>query len=176
MTRSVAPMTNSWSAGAGELDEKKVLLGFLETQQSALRRKLDGMSEHDARTSPVGSGTNLAGLLKHATYVHARWFELCFADAVPDGRLPWPTNDHVAGPGETLDVLRSRFDATLEIATGIVAEARVDELNRGWHGGGFEPRTYTLRWIILHMIEELARHCGHADIIREQIDGVTGYP
>jgi uncharacterized damage-inducible protein DinB len=169
-------VTDSWSDDAAELDEKKVLLGFLATQQAALRRKLDGLSEEDARRSPVGSGTNLAGLLKHATYVHARWFELCFADAVPDGRLPWPTEDHRAAPDETLDVLRERFDTTLVIARGIVDGAGLEELNRGWQGGGFQPETFTLRWIILHMIEELARHCGHADIIREQIDGATGYP
>jgi len=169
-------VTDSWTFDPRDTDERRVLSGFLETQQTALRRKLDDISEIDARRSTVTSGTNLAGLLKHATYVHARWFELCFADAVPDGRLPWPTNDHLATTDETMTVLRDRYDHTVSIAQSIIDDGHLEELNRGWHGGGYQPGTYTLRWIMLHMIEELARHCGHADIIREQIDGVTGYP
>lgn len=169
-------MTGSWSRDAASLDERHVLLGFLETQQQALRQKVAGVDEDDARRSSVASGTNLAGLIKHATYVHARWFELCFADAIPDGRLPWPTQDHVADPDETVAVLLSRYDTTVKLCDDIIRGADLTDLNRGWHGGGFEPNNYTLRWIVLHMIEELARHAGHADILREQIDGTTGYP
>lgn len=174
--RTVVDMTNSWAVSAADPQERAVLLSFLETQQSALRRKLEGITDHEARQPRVPSGTSLAGLLKHVTYVHARWFELCFADAVPDGRLPWPTEDHVPGADEPLDLLLARYDKTIGIARNIIEGASLTDLNHGWHGGGYEPATFTLRWIVLHMIEEVARHCGHADILREQLDGSTGYP
>ena len=176
IVRTVRGVTSSWAANAADLDERTTLLSFLETQQHSLRGKLEGIDEDQARRTTVPSGTSLGGLLKHVTYVHARWFELCFADAVPDGRLPWPTEDHIAAPSETLDTLIEGYDETVSIAAKIIQAAELTDLNRGWSGGGFDPDSYTLRWIILHMIEEVARHCGHADILREQIDGTTGYP
>jgi uncharacterized damage-inducible protein DinB len=157
--------------------EKELLRGFLAFHQDALIRKVAGIPDVDARRALVPSGTSLAGLVKHTAYVHAKWFDLCFADGSGDDPvLPWPPvpGEMTAGPEETIDVLVDRLRRKIEIADQIIDAAKLDDLNRGWHAGGYVPGTFTLRWIMLHMIEEMARHNGHADIIREQLDGTVG--
>lgn len=154
-------------------DERQTLAAFLRFHQDTLVMKVDGVGEGELRKTMVPSGVTLAGLLKHATYVHARWFEMCFRNETPTD-LPWPTNDWIASEAETIDVLSANYRRHVDIATRIVDEFSLDDLNQGWAGGGWEPGTYNLRWIVTHMIEELARHNGHADIIREQLDGTTG--
>jgi len=154
-------------------DEKETLTAFLCFHQDTLSMKVDGVGEGDLRKSMVPSGVSLGGLLKHTTYVHARWFEMCFRNDTPND-LPWPTNDWVASDDETIDVLTSNYRRHVDLSRRIVEESSLDDLNQGWSGGGWEPDTYKLRWIVTHMIEELARHNGHADIIREQLDGTTG--
>ncbi len=155
------------------VNEKETLGAFLRFHQDTLLTKVDGLGEGELRKAMVASGVSLAGLLKHATYVHARWFEMCFRNDTPND-LPWPTDDWVADDAETIDVLVAKYKRHVDIARKIVEDSSLDDLNQGWSGGGWEPGAYNLRWIVVHMIEELARHNGHADIIREQLDGTTG--
>lgn len=154
-------------------DEKETLVAFLRFHQDTVLTKISDLDEEALRRSTVPSGLRLIGLLKHTTYVHARWFELCFKDENP-GDLPWPTNEWEMESGETPASLIEAYHRHADIASQTVDDASLDDLNQGWSGGGWEPGTYNLRWIVVHMIEELARHNGHADIIREQIDGTTG--
>lgn len=153
--------------------EKETLLAFLRFHQDTLSMKLEALDEDAARRPGVPSGLSLIGLLKHATYVHVRWFELCFRNATPTD-LRWPTDDWTADPDQTLESLRQDYRRHVDISREIVLAHGLDERNEGWSGGSFDPGTYNLRWIVAHMIEELARHNGHADVIREQLDGVTG--
>lgn len=153
--------------------EKETLAAFLRFHQDTLLTKVAGIEGADLQRSTVPSGVTLVGLLKHATYVHARWFELCYLGETP-ADLPWPTNDWVMDDGETPAGLTEAYQRHVELAHQVIDEASLDDLNKGLPALGWEPGTFNLRWIVLHMIEELARHNGHADIIREQIDGATG--
>jgi len=153
--------------------EKETLVSFLRFHQDTVLTKLDGLADGDLCRAMVPSGLSLVGLLKHVTYVHARWFELCFRDDDP-GDLPWPTNEWAMVDGETSEGLIEAYKRHVALARQIVADATLEDLNQGWSGGGWDPGTYNMRWIVVHMIEELARHNGHADILREQIDGTTG--
>ena len=155
-------------------DEKSTLTSYLRFHQDTLLRKLEGLSDEDLSKAMVPSGLSLIGLLKHATYVHARWFELCFQDDNP-GDLKWPTNEwSMNKDDETSALLIDNYRKHCEIARKLIDDTDLEAINTGWSGGGFEPGTFNLRWIVVHMIEELARHNGHADILREQIDGTTG--
>jgi Protein of unknown function (DUF664) len=119
----------------------------------------------DARRSTVESGTNLAGLLQHLTFVESLWFEEIVAGGKAGRRLRSMTVD----PPVSLRKLRAEYRAACQASNKIVAAVADAEapVIPQW-------QTSQLRWVILGVIQETARHAGHADIIREQIDGKTG--
>jgi hypothetical protein len=128
-------------------------------------RKLEGLSEADARRSTVGSGTNLAGLIQHLTFVESLWFEHIVAGgAAARGRRSMQVD-----PSVSLRTLRAEYRSACNASNEIIA-ARGDADAPVTRNG----TTHDLRWAILAVIEETARHAGHADILREQIDGRTG--
>lgn len=119
----------------------------------------------------VSSGTTLLGIVKHLAYVERWWFQKVFLDA--DVTFPWtdedPDADFRIEPNDTTAAVVELYKAECEKNRAIVADHSLEELAR------FEPRSeYSLRRILVHMIEETAHHNGHADILREQIDGATG--
>ena len=141
----------------------------LRTKLDGLRngvvKKLAGLSPEDARRSTVGSGTNLAGLVQHLTFVESKWFE----EIVGGGKAGRGHRSMLVDPSESLQKLRSEYRAACEESNEIIASV----------GDGDAPvihngKRRNLRWVLLSVIEETARHAGHADIIREQIDGQTG--
>lgn len=137
--------------------EVEALVAALEMQRSGVLKKLDGLTEDEARRSTVPSGTNLAGLLQHLTFVESKWFEGAVAGRKP--RRGARTMD--VDPSLTLKSLRADYREACEASNEIIA-ALGDEKER------------EVRSAILAVIVETARHAGHADIIREQIDGRTG--
>lgn len=154
-------------------DEAKQLRTFLEFHQDALLRKLEGLTDEQVRHKGVDSGLSLLGLVHHNAYVHHSWFQLAFADG--DMELPWPAESWSPDPDR--EHLISMYKAEVQRSRDIMYSAALDDLNRGWTKGDparNRPGYFTMRWIQLHMLEELARHNGHADILREQIDGATG--
>jgi hypothetical protein len=147
---------------AGELEE---LRRALDGMRASVLRKLSGLSEDDARRSTVPSGTNVAGLVQHLTYVESMWFE----QIVAGGTASRGERSMRVDPSVSLATLRSQYRAACAAGNAIItsigdADAPVT------HAG----RTHDLRWAILNVLQETARHAGHADIIREQIDGRTG--
>ncbi len=147
---------------AGEID---ALLAILDDLRAGVLKKLGGLSEDDARRSTVPSGTNLAGLIQHLTFVESKWFEQIVAGQTPSrGRRTMQVDRSVS-----LTALRSEYRAACEASDAIVrklGDPAAPVTNRG--------KTRDLRWAILAVVSETARHAGHADIIREQIDGMTG--
>ncbi len=144
--------------------EVETLVTFLDYLRESVARKLEGVAELEARSSPVQSGTSLLSLVQHLTAAEVSWFQIRFAgSASPD-------------PGEPLDdglpvgEHRARYRRAVERGNEIVSSTRSPEE----HCVDPEYAELTLRWVLVHMIEETARHAGHADIIREQIDGATG--
>jgi uncharacterized damage-inducible protein DinB len=150
-------------------DERTMLNAFLDYLRERMIAKLDGLDEEQARRSLVPSGTSLLGLVKHLAVVELGWFVWSFAGEDFD---VGPSGDNL-GPEDTIssvvDMYRSAYARSQHIAAGVPdLDQRAARSRRSGH------ETQSMRWILVHMIEETARHAGHADILREQIDGTTG--
>src|SRR5262249_1018875 len=147
-------------------DEKQTLLDFLNYSRQAVIRKAEGLSEHDARRSLVGSGTSLCWLLKHLTACEAYWFEWAF----PGLDVQVATEPVEAARRDTLI---SAYHAAIDRSNELVAES--EDLMTRCRRAGVASEPMTLRWVLVHMLQETARHAGHADILREQLDGSVGH-
>ncbi len=156
-------------------DERAALAGFLDWQRAALIRKVHGISDADARRAPTASSLTLLGLVKHSAVWEARWFEGVVAGrALEDG---WPDSEHdvqdgsdfSVGDGDTVEEWVARYEHAAATAREIVAAADLDA-----RVARADVVDANVRFVVVHMIEETARHAGHADIIRETIDGTRG--
>jgi len=158
----------------GEMDS---LRAFLDFHRATLLWKLEGLSKEELTRPHVPSGTNLLGLVKHLAYVERYWFAVFFAGL--DLPLPRFDEDPDAewriGPDETVEQVVAAYRAEVERSRELVAGASPDDRGRGKVVRRDGPAAnFSLRWIMLHMIEETARHNGHADFLRELTDGTTG--
>jgi uncharacterized damage-inducible protein DinB len=160
-------------------DEAGTLLGFLEYQRATLAWKCSGL-DTDGLVATVGPSTmTLGGLLKHLTRVEDIWFSqrLHGRKAEPPwDTVPWAEEWNSAAE-DTPEELSARWRDAVARARTRVAEAMADGgLDRPATGipSSWGPEPPSLRWILVHMIEEYARHNGHADLLRESVDGATG--
>lgn len=153
---------------AGEQDALNQQLDF---QRATLLRKLDGLADKELRRQMTPSGLSLLGLVKHLTATEHGWFLNIYA-GLPDPS-PYgddPEEDFRVGPDDKADALIAEYLRTCDRARAVVSGMELDDVvSTPW------SRSVNLRAIMLHMIQETARHNGHADIIREKIDGATGY-
>lgn len=152
--------------------EAEVLSAFLDYLRQALRHKVAGVSEPDARRRLVPSQTTLGGLLRHMAAVERVWFQRVLAGRSPeeiDGEVTGGEESWQVPDGLSVDDLLAEYDRACEESRRIAAAYRLDDTGRHRRLG-----EVSLRWIYVHMIEETGRHAGHADILREQIDGTTG--
>jgi hypothetical protein len=152
--------------------EREILEAFLEFHRSVVKRKLIGLSEEDARRSLVPSLTTLAGLVKHLSAVERSWFQRTLAQRPPDaieGDAIGADNTWVVGDDESIEDLIAEYDGACSESRIVAAELELDHSVPHRRLG-----RVSLRWVYVHMIEETARHAGHADILREQIDGAVG--
>jgi uncharacterized damage-inducible protein DinB len=153
--------------------EKETLLAFLDNNRAVMVWKLNGVSEEDARGPMVESGTSLLGLVKHLAWVERWWFDHNFVGKDVD--FPWSDDDPDADfrieDDESIADIVALYEAAVADSNAIVDGADLDDRAELSRGGV----PLSLRWIVGHMIEETARHAGHADIVRELIDGKTGY-
>jgi hypothetical protein len=145
-----------------EVDQLRAALDGL---RAGVLKKLAGLSEEDARRSTVDSGTNIAGLVQHLTFVESKWFE----EIVAGGKAARGDRSMLVDPSVPLRTLRAEYRAACDASNEIIAA--VGDADAPVTRDG---KTRDLRWALLAVIEETARHAGHADIIREQIDGQTG--
>jgi uncharacterized damage-inducible protein DinB len=164
---------------AGELE---TLLGFLDYQRATLEWKTRGLDGEGLRVTTAASTMTLGGLLKHVAWVEDHWFSWALWG---NERHPtWATVDWSADPNwewtsaadDGPEALRALWSEAVERSRQRTAEALADGgLDRlavqAWRGIDVVP---SLRWILVHMIEEYARHNGHADLLREVVDGQTG--
>lgn len=143
---------------------------FLDFLRATLLWKIDGLSDDEVRRPMVPSGTSLLGILKHSTYVERWWFSRVFAGH--DVEMIWTDTDPDADwriePTETTAEIIANYEAEIARSRAIIAGAAWDDVAKASRQG------HTLGWIMSHMIEEVARHVGQADIMRELIDGKTG--
>ena len=149
------------STGAGE---KEVLVGFLDYLRESIAAKVEGAPEPEVRTPGVPSGTQLLGLLQHVTYVERFTF-------LGERVTSWPATFRVAPERSVEEVVTSYREAVAE-ANLVIASC--DDLSEATRRPTTRGRAPSLRWALAHMIEETGRHAGHADILRELVDGSTG--
>lgn len=149
---------------------KEMVEAFLDYLRATLLWKVEGLSDEELRRPFPPSSMTLLGMIKHIAYVERWWFQIVFAgEELP---LPWTDNDPDADwrvePDESAAAIIAFYKREIERSRAIVASA-------SWDDPAKRPEMdQTLGWILTHMVEETARHCGHADLFREQIDGATG--
>ena len=167
-------------------DERSALREYLAFHQSAFFAVAYGLTDEQARSCPTVSALSIGGLVKHAAAMQRTWMARVAAapDAPPRETRPFDeiakdfADQHVMRPDETLDGLLSALQAENAKSLHLVDTADLDEQVPVPHDIPWFPKNldaWSVRWVILHVINELARHSGHADIIRESIDGATMY-
>jgi uncharacterized damage-inducible protein DinB len=162
-------------------DEPATLVGFLEFQRATLAWKCRGVDAAGMRATVGSSTMTLGGLLKHLAVVEESWFSWSIFDRAP--LPPWDTVDWTADPDwEWRTAAQDPPDELLAFWEASVSRSR-SELDEAVRRGGLDQlaartwsdgRAPSLRWIVVHMIEEYARHNGHADLLREAVDGAVG--
>jgi len=145
-------------------DERATLLALLQYQRESLARKLEGIDDDDARRSPVPSGTSLLWLVQHLATAESLWVRVRFAGEDVDPAAGESLDASVAEALARYRQTWAEVDAAIAASTSLDATCRNDAA---------DPPV-SLRWVIAHLLEETARHAGHADILRELVDGDTG--
>lgn len=139
---------------------------FIDEHRSDLNACLDGLTEEQARRSLVPSLTTLLGLVKHATFVEKVWFDEAVTGR-PRGEIGIPATpgeSFILHPDDTIAAIRQAHREACESSRRTTASLGLDDLLHGNRRGPLP-----LRWVYLHVLRELAQHCGHADILREQL-------
>ena len=158
--------------------EFSLLVEYLDYQRETVLSKAEGLTHAQLVSKHPPSELTLAGLLYHLALVEENWMEVRFS-GLPD-REPWASVDWDADPNwefrtaESMEPeqLRARYSGACERSRQVVTAAGgADQLSARPRRDG---RHFSLRWVLLHLIEETARHAGHADLLREAIDGSVG--
>ncbi|MFC4337336.1 DinB family protein [Salininema proteolyticum] len=161
--------------------EYETLQGFLEFLRATIAWKCSGLTAEQANTTAAASDMTLGGILKHLAWVEDNWFgqflhgqdpapEWAGADWNADPDWEW-TSAASEDPEELLALWNAKVDQSRRLTDRAMSDGGLDRLaDRAWSDG----KRVSLRWILTHMIEEYARHAGHADLIRESVDGLTG--
>lgn len=154
--------------------EREALTAFLDAQRSALMRKVEGVSEADARRVPTASSLSLLALLKHSAIWEERWFQGIVAgqplgDGWPEQEADVADEDVLLTEDDTVGKCMTRYREAAEVSRRIAGAKELDSAC-----ARPEIIDCNLRWVLMHLIEETARHAGHADIIREALDGSRG--
>jgi hypothetical protein len=155
-------------------DERTQLLGWLDLQRALVPWKCEGLGEIDAHRAllPTSPAMTVAGLVSHLRWTEHCWFEVLFLDrpSAPNPQFGDVDDADFLVPDVPLAQLVEEYVAQCAVSNEIAAAASLDDVaaNTGF-------RQASLRWILQHMLEETARHVGHLDLLREQLDGAKGY-
>ena len=151
--------------------ERETLERFLDDYRDIAVRKVSGLSDADARRQLVTSATTVGGLVKHLRWVEYGWFDQLLQERLDDNRRTheraW---EFEFMPDESLPTLVAEYQAQCDESRHIASRFSLDHAVPHHRFGDV-----SLRWIYVHMIEETARHTGQLDILREQLDGATGF-
>ena len=162
-------------------DEREQLLAALAQQRYQLRLTAHGLTDDQARATHTPSALSVGGLIKHVTSTESGWIDTA-VERVPDietATRAYEDNFRMRAD-ETLDDVLTAFDEVARRTEAVVGDI-ADLLHPvpvprdvPWYPDDLDP--WTVRWVLLHLIQETARHCGHADIVRELVDGATAFP
>jgi Protein of unknown function (DUF664) len=167
-------------------DERSALVGYVGQQLDAFRALAFGLTDDQARLTPTPSSLSIGALIKHVTTSSAGWVARVQSAPQPppadersgEERMRAYADDFVMGEHEALADVLARFDEQADRTLRVLGEADPDTAVPVPHDAPWFPAdvdSWSVRWVALHLVEELARHAGHGDIIREAIDGATMY-
>jgi uncharacterized damage-inducible protein DinB len=162
-------------------DERDGLLAYLAQQRLVLRTAAYGLTDEQARRAPTAGSLSIGGLLKHLALGERSWLDIVLQrDRDPAERERLYQSGFTLLPDETLEGVLALY---AEVAAETEAEiAKIADLGQPVPVPRDEPwfpkdiDAWSVRWVLLHLIEETARHAGHADMVREAIDGATAFP
>ena len=151
-------------------DERELLLAFLAQQRDGLRNAAYGLTDDQARSAPSASVLSVASLLRHAATTERGWI------AMVEGGESAQDQGFELTQADTLSSLLDDYAAVADETARAIASVSLDDevaVPKGvpWYPSDVDA--WSVRWVLLHLIEETARHAGHADIVRESIDGAT---
>jgi uncharacterized damage-inducible protein DinB len=163
-------------------DERDGLLRYLEQQRHVIRIAAYGLTDEQSRQASTKSPLTVAGLIKHVAYTEQGWIDTVLQRKRPaEGSQDAAYNAHFdLGPGETLADVLAFYDEVAKETEAVIAG--IADLGRPVPVPQDQPwfpkdiDAWSVRWVLFHLIQETARHAGHADIIREHIDGATAFP
>lgn len=150
-----------------QLGERDALLAYLQRQRELVLWKVEGLDDELARTVRTPSGATVAGLVRHLENVERGWWRRHFAGE--DVALDWDgaeDGDDMPVPAESLAAVCASYRAETARCDEVIAGAHLDQVGA--------MRDHTLRWVLLHLVEETARHLGHLDLLAELADGRVG--
>ncbi|MGW7366585.1 DinB family protein [Streptomyces sp. NPDC054841] len=157
-------------------DERTQLVGWLDMQRAIVHYKCEGLSGADAHRSvlPTSPLMTVAGIVSHLRWTEQVWFEVVFLGRPADGpQFDDKVEDaDMMVDGVPLEQLLEEYERQCAVSNEIVAAHSLDEVGRH---PDFKSAAASLRWMLIHMVEETARHAGHLDTIRELLDGEKGY-
>jgi uncharacterized damage-inducible protein DinB len=160
-------------------NERENLLGYIAQQRDAIRTTAFGLTEEQARQAPSASELTIAGLVKHVAMMERHWIGIMLQRSEGGSESAY-LDSFTLEPGETLASVLALYDEvareTDEAVAGIEDLGRAVPVPQGVPWFPADVEAWSVRWVLLHVVEETARHAGHADIVRESIDGATFYP
>ncbi|MFE7750357.1 DinB family protein [Streptomyces sp. NPDC057428] len=152
--------------------EKESLHASLDRHRDVVLWKLEGLDDEQLRRPMTPTGTNLLGIVKHLATVEYGWFCETFGRGTEDFWFDTSKDDMTVAPDESTERILAFYARARTAADRSIEETDLDTTGISWNG-----RTVSMRWVLIHMIEDVLRHAGHMDIVRELIDGTTGsYP
>jgi uncharacterized damage-inducible protein DinB len=160
-------------------DERALLLAYIEQQRDGIRNAAYGLTDEQARLTPSAGSLSIGGLVKHAADTERGWIDMVL-QRDRDASVSNYEDNFRLGPDETLAGVLASYDEVARETAAVIGA--ISDLGREvpvpkgvpWYPADIDA--WSVRWVLLHIIEEVARHAGHADIVRESIDGATMYP
>jgi uncharacterized damage-inducible protein DinB len=163
------------------INERDLLLAYVAQQRQGVRNAAHGLTDEQARQTPLASSLSIGGLIKHLADMERSWIDKVLQrDSTPgeDRQSSYGDNFRL-GPDETLAEVLTRYEEIAHETDTVIA--RITDLDQAvpvpkgvpWFPADVEA--WSVRWVLLHLVEETARHAGHADIIRESLDGAQMY-
>jgi uncharacterized damage-inducible protein DinB len=159
-------------------DERTGLLSFLAQQRYVLKLTAHGLTDEQARAMPTVGTLSVGGLIKHVASTERGWIDVMLQRESTGSEHDY-MSDFVMADEDTLDALIARYDQVARETEEAVAGVELDDPVPVPQGVPWYPDdvdAWSVRWVLLHLIEETARHAGHADMVREAVDGGTAFP
>ncbi len=162
-------------------DERELVLAYIAQQRDGIRNAAYGLTVEQARLAPSASSLSIGGLIKHVADMEKGWVDMVLQrdGGSPEDRASDYEDNFRLGPDETLADVLARYEEVAKdtdaVVAGIADLGRAVPVPKGVPWFPDDVEAWSVRWVLLHLIEETARHAGHADIVRESIDGATMY-